>query len=331
MGVWLILFLVGAGGYDAFPHYSAGVGARELSMGGAATATCDSATACYWNPAALARLPLASFSAFSDLKPLGVASVSGDMDAFVAWGMPVSSIRGGIGAAVDQFSLGGIECRTGETPNPVDTASYHETVGAVCAALNLWSGLSAGGGILVYSQNINTDVPLATAAGDFGFGTSLGLAYSWNRALRIGFSARSAAVMFGSGDRVASRLALGVCLLRVLATSSGCRRPVREDVANQHVESGSRVLAGPADFQNRCVSRCQGRAQGFVLEPAQFFVCGPKPGRHLWDWICLEAHTVASRVGLRRSAADTARQGHIRHALSTTRTEHWLLDFGGTS
>jgi len=203
----ILMLVIAAGGYDAFPHLSFGVGARELAMGGAGTASCNSAAACFWNPAALARLGTGSVTAFLNPSPLGSQlRTDGDGDGFIAWGMPLSGDVS-IGAAADRLSLGGIACRQTETWS-CDTAAYYETMGTLCTGVRLFGPLNVGGGLVFYSRALG-DKSADTPVSDFGLGVALGLECELPSHYRIGVSARSGTQGLANGDRLAPRVAVG--------------------------------------------------------------------------------------------------------------------------
>jgi|GEM_PF-4069960 len=218
MGILPALVLIASlTGQDAFPYLSFGVGARELAMGGAAVASCKSAAASYWNPAGLCLVTKGSVLGHFAPQPLGGYPADGDMKAFVAWAQPVRSWAA-VGLAVDEFRLGGIECRVGETKNPIDIIDYHETTLSLCGALNALPGLRVGAGPVLYLQRFGGDsLKLYPSMWSLGAGGMFGVHYTPARGWQVGLAARLPAPISWinannshNSDRVSPKTTLGI-------------------------------------------------------------------------------------------------------------------------
>jgi hypothetical protein len=237
MGIQLLvaLLVLGATGYDAFPHFNFGIGARELATGGAGTANCRSASALYWNPAALARLSSASVLASYNPRPMGSLHEPGDVDLYLGWSQPLPSAGAAVGIGFNQFALGGIEWRDDETKKPDATVAYYETVGQLAAALNVLPGLGVGGGLLLYLENMTGDRAGEPAA---AIGGTAAVDYAFTDKLRAGLTVRSRALA-GGQDLVAYHCAVGAAyrpVQRLLVTGDLTARQWRGPVANLGAE-----------------------------------------------------------------------------------------------
>jgi len=163
-------------------------------MGGAATASCASAAAAYWNPAALARLDKGSLVAFDEWKPMGALSLPGDGRFFAALAYPFRNLAA-FGLAVDRFNLGGIPVRADETKEPDDEISYSETMASLCAAAEMWRGVRVGTGLILYQQDFGEPEAVAENMLAMGFSGLMGVDVTVSKAVRMGLSIRLPARM----------------------------------------------------------------------------------------------------------------------------------------
>jgi hypothetical protein len=207
MAALLVLLLVsqagGDYGWDGFARMNFGYGARELAMGGAATGSCNSAAASYWNPGSLGRVTSGTVSAYSPFRPVGRFHEPTDSDVFMAWAQPFSGTWA-LGLAADRFNLGGIELRSSETKAPDDTGGYSETYAWLCGALRLTSGVHAGAGLCMGEQR------LGSSFSDIGFAWLLGVDMEAVERFRAGLTLRLAPVSTGENDVMSSKVAFGL-------------------------------------------------------------------------------------------------------------------------
>jgi hypothetical protein len=157
-----------------------------------------------------------SIVAFGTNRPMGGLSLSGDFSGFLGWAQAINGL-GAVGLAMDQFRLGGIECRTGESHDPEAEISYAETMLSFQAATGVLDELSIGSGIVLYGQSFGA---FPTKSQSWGASGTLGADYQVDHGLRIGLTCRLPATLTWQGavgdhvsDRVSTRAALGVEVL----------------------------------------------------------------------------------------------------------------------
>jgi len=205
-------------GRDAFSRLDFGIGAREVAMGGAATACCNSPAAAFWNPAALSMLSAGAVSSFYQFTPLGSAfRHDRDVSGSLAWGQPAGYFA--FGFVLDHLRLGGVEARRRETRYPDGFLDYSETMASLCTSFWVMPGLSIGVGGTGYLEGYSaisgsTAYPALAASGFSGY---FGIQYSPVQTLRAGVSARLPARLdWGDelvADVVSQRTAFGLALL----------------------------------------------------------------------------------------------------------------------
>lgn len=141
---FVILFLwssvcysqVGQGGSSGLAFLKVGVGGRATGLGEAFTAVSDDATATYWNPAGLARLPQAQF-AFTHTEWIQ------DMTSeFAAFAFP--ALHGVFGLSLYSNNISGIERRTGPSDTPLGTIDAHDLAIGLSYGRSISSKLQAG-------------------------------------------------------------------------------------------------------------------------------------------------------------------------------------------
>ncbi len=113
-------------GITAAPFLTIGVGARATSMGGAFVATASDASALFWNPSGIARIPHAE-GIFSHIN--WIADINYD---FIGFLLPAGRL-GAFGASITTLSMDDMMVRT-ET-EPQGTGEYFHS-GDLCLALS---------------------------------------------------------------------------------------------------------------------------------------------------------------------------------------------------
>lgn len=118
-----------------------GLGARALGMGGAHIAVADDAAVIYYNPAGLGRLEEFSLTSM----------YSNQYGAGSYFGLGAAGMN--LGAAVLRFGSSSIE-ETDEYGNPIGEFGVSETAAIAGYGRTVFSGLSVGGALKYYNQDL---------------------------------------------------------------------------------------------------------------------------------------------------------------------------------
>lgn len=171
---FLLPFLVEntlAAGTTSAAFLRLGSGARSAAMANAFTANADDATATYWNPAGMSRLPSRELMAEHVIH---IQDIAVNRVAYVQpLGAPGASVRKAIGVSATHLSVGGLEARTGNTPEPdrnFDASDFYAAV-SYAHPVNGRMGLGLTGKFI--RQQIDT-YQASTFAADLGFLYRLG-------------------------------------------------------------------------------------------------------------------------------------------------------------
>jgi len=195
-----------------------GLGARALGMGGAHIAVADDAAVIYYNPAGLGRLEEFSLTSM----------YSNQYGAGSYFGLGAAGMN--LGAAVLRFGSSGIE-ETDEYGNPIGEFGVSETAAIAGYGRTVFSGLSVGGALKYYNQ----DLPGNSGS---GFTADVGILYELleGKAL-VGLVGRNlfGSVSYASGLKDSFERSFGVGVsftpmenLLVAADAVNGRRPDRQ-------------------------------------------------------------------------------------------------------
>jgi len=155
-----------AAGTTSLAFLRLGSGARSVAMANAFTALSDDASATYWNPAGMSRLLSRELMAEHVIH---VQDIAVDRVAYVhPLGSAGDSARKAFGVSATRLSVGGIEARTGNTPEPDRTFGSSDFYAAVSYAQPLNGKMSLGVTGKFIRQNIDT-FTASTFAADLGF------------------------------------------------------------------------------------------------------------------------------------------------------------------
>jgi hypothetical protein len=171
----ILLFAAGPG-TSAANFLKLGVGARAAGMGESFAAVADDISSVCWNPAGLARLKSAMFSAshtvwFQDINY-----------EFLGFGMPLPPrMNGTIAMSAQYLYLNDMERRTSNTAEPEGRFGADDLVVTMSYARSLTSRIGTGINIKTIRQQIDNktasayaaDLGLQYRAGQFGYGAAI--------------------------------------------------------------------------------------------------------------------------------------------------------------
>jgi hypothetical protein len=156
-----------------------GVGARELSMGSAASALTEGANAVNWNPGRLAGLTQKNLTASYNM--LFIDQSQG----FIGYATPLKENMGVIGAGVNYLNVSNIEKRALDTEDPDSKFSNNNTaVSFSYARAEVRPGLDLGVSLKYISETLDTQNDKALAI-------DLGSSYKINSDWTAAFSVRN--------------------------------------------------------------------------------------------------------------------------------------------
>lgn len=165
--LWPLLVQQGmASGTTSAAFLRLGSGARSAAMANAFTAHADDATATYWNPAGMSRLPSRELMAehVIHIQDIGVNRV-----AYVhPMGAPATALRKALGISAAHLSIGGLEARAGNTPEPDRAFEASDFYTAVSYAHPLSGRMGLGLTGKFIRQQIDA-YQASTFAADLGF------------------------------------------------------------------------------------------------------------------------------------------------------------------
>lgn len=156
--------------------FSVGVGARQLGLGGGFTSMADDATALFYNPAGLSRLPQQEFTF------MHMSLFEGTVYDWGAWSTPIEKV-GGVGLAF--MRIGSDDVYEYENFVRKDKLHYSMTQVVLGFGRELFSRGSVGANLKVVNQALDS-------LSDFGFGFDLGFTADLGRDYSFGLMLRDA-------------------------------------------------------------------------------------------------------------------------------------------
>ncbi len=152
-----------------------GVGARELSLGSAASVLTEGANAVNWNPGKLAELKGKSLSASYNM--LFVDESQG----FLGYAVPLKENMGVVGFGVNYLTVSNIEKRAGDTDVPDSMFSNtNMALSLSYARAEVRPGLALGANLKYIQQKLDTQDDKAVA---LDFGSTYKINQAWTAAL----------------------------------------------------------------------------------------------------------------------------------------------------